>query len=263
MSSTGRLTVAVYQCAVGGLDTAARLAALRRALDRTETAEADIVICPELYMSGYNIGAAIERRAEAVDGPFAIAVAELARERGQAILYGYPEIARGRLYNSAACFGPDGKLLANHRKLALPPGMETKYFQTGESLTLFSLGEFRIALLVCYDAEFPELVRRVAIAGAQAVLVPTALKDCWATVAHRMMPTRAFENGIYLVYANHAGRESDITYLGASCIIAPDGDELVRAGADEEMLLASLDIRQVGQARARLPYLQNSVRTRR
>lgn len=257
MSRTASLPVAVYQPAAGGLDPSQRLAALERVLMGSGRPKPRLLVCPELFMSGYDVGAALERRAEAVDGPFAKAVARLARKHRQAILYGYPETAMGRRYNSAACFGPDGRLLANHRKLALPPGMEARYFQPGKDLTFFSLGGFRLALLVCYDAEFPELVRAVAQAGAQVVVVPTALRDCWSSVARRMMPTRAFENGVYLLYANHAGREGGMSYLGASCILGPDGEDLARAGAGEELLQASLDLPRLRKAQARLPYLDD------
>jgi predicted amidohydrolase len=251
------LAVAVYQCAAGGLDRSQRLAALARMLGGSGAAAARLVICPELFMSGYNIGDALEGHAEAIDGPFAQAVSRLAREHRQAILYGYPEVEGSKRYNSAACFGADGNLLANHRKLALPPGFESRYFQPGDATTFFSLGGLRLALLICYDAEFPEAVRAVARQGAQAVVVPTALKDCWASVAYRMMPTRAFENGVYLIYANHAGPEGDANFLGASCVVGPDGEDLARAGGGEEILLASLEAQKVRKAQARLPYLRD------
>lgn len=258
MSANGlSLPVAVYQCAAGGLDRAQRLEALRRVLGEPGLASAQLVALPELFMSGYDVGDDLDHRAEPIDGPFATAVSRLARQSGRAILYGYPEAAGGRRYNSAACFGPDGALLANHRKLVLPPGFETRCFHPGQGATLFSLGGVRLALLICYDAEFPEAVRAVARQGAEAVIVPTALKDRWASVAYRMMPTRAFENGVYLIYANHAGREGATTYLGASCVVGPDGEDLARAGAGEETLLASLDTARVREAQARLPYLRD------
>src|SRR5262249_24487797 len=121
----------------------------------------------------------------------------------------------------------------------------------------FTLHGLRLALLICYDAEFPEAVRGAAREGAQAIIVPTALADRWQVVATRVMPARAFENGVYLVYANHAGREGDITYVGASCIRNPDGEDIARAGAMEELILGSLCAKDVFKAQARLPYLKD------
>ena len=251
------MEVAVYQCALGGSDMDTRLQRLDQALRDPKAAKAELVVCPELFMSGYNVGDALKRLAELAGGPFAQAVAKLARRHGKAILYGYPELEGEGIYNSAACYGRDGALLANHRKLVLPPGFESNYFQRGDRVTFFTLGGFKFALLVCYDAEFPEAVRIVVQQGAQVVLAPTALKKIWESVATRMMPTRAFENGVYFIYANHAGREGEVEYLGGSCIVGPDGEDAARAGVGEEVISAALDAEAVKKAQARLPYLSD------
>ena len=200
---------------------------------------------------------AINRLADTTEGPFAQAVSRLARETGTAICYGYPERGGKLVYNSAACFGPDGALIANHRKLVIPPGIEPDYFSPGERPTLFDLDGLRFAILICYDAEFPEPARHAALAGAHCLLVPTALRDMWGVVAHKMMPARAFENGVYLVYSNHAGVEGDHRYLGASCIASPVGEDVARAGEGEEVIAATIDPARVTAAQARLPYLRD------
>jgi predicted amidohydrolase len=251
------MKIAIYQSALGGLEPAQRLERLGAALADPAAADADLLVCCELFMSGYAIGDALHRLAEPADGPFAGAVVRLARAKGKAILYGYPERDGDRVYNSAICFGSTGERLANHRKLVLPPGFEAEFFERGDTLTFFALGGIKFGLLVCYDAEFPEAVRAMALQGAQIVIAPTALKDIWGSVATRMMPTRAFENGVYLAYVNHAGREGGVTYLGGSCIVGPDGEDLVRAGADEQVLSAAIDPAAVATARKRLPYLED------
>ena len=252
----------VFQCAGGGLTSAQRLDKLAEQLAQQSL---DLLVCPELFLSGYAVGDALPEMAESLgdragegifDGPFAGAVSELARQYNTAIVYGYPERDGDALYNSAACIGADGKLVANHRKLLLPPGFEAEYFTNGSGLTLFELGGLRCAILICYDAEFPEMVRAAAQAGAQVVIVPTALNDAWAVVAEQVMPVRAFENGVWLLYANHAGTEGEISYLGGSCIAAPDGSDAARAGSEECVIAAELDAEQVQVSQARLPYLE-------
>lgn len=220
-----------------------------------QTEQLDLVVCPELFMSGYDVGDALAGLAETADGAFAQRVAALARMSGTAIVYGYPERDGEDLYNAAACMDSSGRLIANHRKLVLPPGFETRYFVPGDGLTLFDLGSVRCAILICYDAEYPEAVRAAAQAGAQLVLVPTALADVWPTVAFQMMPTRAFENGVWLFYANHSGVEGETRFLGASCIVAPDGQDAARAGPAETLISADVDVAQVSAAQNRLPYL--------
>jgi len=249
----------IFQCAGGGLTPVQRLDKLAAALG---SARLDLIVCPELFMSGYNVGESINTYAEAVDGPFAGRVADLARASGAAIVYGYPEKAGDTIYNSAACFGPTGELIANHRKLVLPPGFEAQHFGHGNDLNVFELGGVRCAILVCYDAEHPETVRAAAEAGAQVVIVPTALVDAWDVVAFHMMPSRAFENGIWLLYANHGGTEEGARYLGASCIVGPDGNVAARAGEAEELICADLDIDRVAAAQARMPYLTGLAKLR-
>jgi 5-aminopentanamidase len=251
------MKIAIYQSALGGLEPAQRLERLGAALADAAAANADLLVCPELFMSGYAIGDALHRFAEPADGPFAAAVARLAKTNGKAILYGYPERDGARVYNSAICFGPQGERRANHRKLVLPPGFEAEFFERGDALTFFTLAGVKFGLLVCYDAEFPEAVRAMALGGAEVVVAPTALKEIWKSVATRMMPTRAFENGVYLAYVNHAGREGDVTYLGGSCITGPDGEDVVRAGPGEQVLSAEIDRGAVAAARKRLPYLED------
>jgi predicted amidohydrolase len=244
----------VFQCAGGGLSPDERL---HRLADALRNQQPDVVVCPELFMSGYNVGDSMIQLAEHCGGPFSRKVAELAQSCGAAIVYGYPEREGMHLYNSAACIDCNGTVIANHRKMLLPPGFEPEYFQAGDKLTLFELNGIRCGILICYEAEFPEAVRAVAEAGTQVVFVPTALSDNWGSVALQMMPTRAFENGIWLLYANHAGIENGAGYFGASCIVAPDGGDAARAGAEEELILASLDLKSVATAQARPPYLKD------
>jgi len=73
------------------------------------------------------------------------------------------------------------------------------------------------------------------------------------------MPARAFENGVWLIYANHAGIENGTHYLGHSCIISPDGKDAARAGAGEQVITAKLDVESVVTAQKRIPYLKDVV----
>lgn len=216
----------------------------------------DLVICPELFLSGYNVGDKVRRLAEPQDGPFAKAAAALAKKRRTALLYGYPEQAGGVVHNAAICIGADGNLLAHHRKLRLPNAFEQGNFTPGSANTFFQLHGWKVAILVCYDIEFPETVRACAQQGAQLVVAPTALKKQWSFVARSMVPTRAFENGVFVAYANYCGTEGTFGYLGESRFVGPMGE--VTSAADQETLVtAELDLREIDVARRDLPYLQD------
>lgn len=154
-------------------------------------------------------------------------------------------------------FRPNGMRLGGHRKLAIPPGFEADHFKRGEGCSLFIYKGLQIAILICYDAEFPETARHVASMGAELILVPTALGAQWDWVSKTMVPTRAYENGVFLAYANSAGTENGMGFLGQSFIAAPNGKELARAGASPELIYAELKREQVTKAQSRLPYFND------
>lgn len=252
------LKVAIYQYAARPETPAERVERLAGVVGNLYGKGTDLLICPELFTSGYNIGAAVRELAEPREGPALARLAKLARENGIALLVGYPERDGETVFNSALCLGPDGSTLANHRKLRLPSAFEKENFATGDGLTLFDLKGVRLAILICYDAEFPEAARAAARAGAQLLAVPTALRQHYLHVSRAVMPTRAFENGVFVAYANYAGREDDWHYCGESCIVGPDGHDRARAGCEEAVVEAMLDTAAVDRARAAIPYLEDA-----
>lgn len=234
-----------------------RLSWLSDKLPEIAAKRTDLLLLPELFATGYNIGDRIKARAEPHDGPTAQDIAALARAHRIAIHYGFAELDSDTVYNAAQCFGPDGARLGGHRKLLIPPGFERDHFTPGSGCTLFNHRGIQIATLICYDAEFPETVRHVASLGADLVLVPTALGDQWEWVSQRMIPTRAYENGVFLAYANSAGVEHGMKFLGQSFIATPDGIELSRATAEPAIIYGDLQLDRVARAKARLPYLKD------
>uniref|UniRef100_UPI003518540A nitrilase-related carbon-nitrogen hydrolase n=2 Tax=Nioella sp. TaxID=1912091 RepID=UPI003518540A len=215
----------VFQSDGAGLSRADRLEMLEDAIAGQGL---DLVVCPELFACGYHIGDELARLAETADGPFAQAVEALAVRTGTAVLYGYAERAGPHVFNAAQVIGPGGRI-AHHRKLAIPPGPETGHFSEGQGCALFDFAGLRCAILICYDAEFPEGPRAAALAGAEVLFVPTALSEQWGNVSREVMPARAFENGMWLLYANHAGVENGLRYYGGSRIITPVGQSLAEA----------------------------------
>lgn len=255
------LGVAIWQPGPGGDSPRARLAALDRALAARGNGRVDVVLCPELFSCGYGAGDGFRRLAETCDGSFARAAGKLARRHGCTIVYGYAErdATDATLYNAAAAIGLDGRLLANRRKALLPTEYERSWFAAGDhGPTFLDVGGWKVALLICYEVEFPELVRAAAAGGAALVLVPTALTGDWNVVSRRVVPARAFENGIFLAYANHGAPDGTFAFAGESCIVGPDGQDLARSGPGGVLMTATLDPAVLHRMRARLPYLQDS-----
>jgi predicted amidohydrolase len=214
---------------------------------------ARLLICPEMYLTGYNIGPEAARRlAEAPDGASAQAVMRIARKAGIAILYGYPELGPGgEVYNTAQLIDRGGRLAAAYRKTHLFGEIDRAAFSAGAALPEpVEFEGLKLGILICYDVEFPENVRTLALKGADLVAVPTALMQPFDIVARTIVPARAYENQVFLAYADRCGAEGELTYCGLSCVIAPDGSDLARAGRSEALIVADLDLDRLKQSRA-------------
>lgn len=243
------------------------LARLDQVVALASSLDSQLLALPELYLSGYCLTPELAHQlAEPVDGPSLQRVAAAARRHGLAVACPYPERAvvrgRERFYDAIALIGADGALLGNYRKTHLwgpdekrcwSPGYQEP--EEGEAFSVHTVNGLRVGLLNCYEAEFAELTRRLALAGAQVVLIPTAA-DAWARlsdgrltdrpypdISRTLVPAHAFENRCFVAYANRCGEETVkgipmASYLGNSLICGPHGDVLVAARPEPTLLLA-------------------------
>ncbi len=252
------MRIALLQAAGTPGDVAANLAEIEHAARDAASGGARLLICPETFTSGYNIGPErIAELAEPADGPTPSRIAAIAREAGIAVLCGYPERDGERIYNSALLAGGDGAVLANYRKTHLFGDLDREAFTAGDAIaTIAELDDVKVGLLICYDIEFPEAARRLANAGAELIAVPTALMTPSHPIANTLVPARALENQVWVAYANRVGVEGDLTYIGSSCVAGPDGS-ITRAGAEADLLFADIDTSVIATARERHSYLDD------
>src|ERR671918_497721 len=250
------MRLAVYQGPGASGDVPGNLAIIRRVAAHAAAEGASLVVFPELFTTGYNLGSRLRDLAEPLPGPSLDAVGATAADAGLAILTGFCERDGARLFNSAVLVGRNGSMRAVHRKCHLYGAMEGELFTPGDALAVVELDRLRVGILICYDVEFPEAVRALALAGAELVAVPTTLMAPCDVVTRTLVPARAAENQIFVAYANRTGSEGDLAYIGHSCIVGPDGEDLARAGRDDErLLLADLDPAAITKARAAQCYL--------
>jgi 5-aminopentanamidase len=206
-----------------------------------EAAGADLVVTAEMSTTGYHIGARTHELAEPADGPTAAEMSALARRTGVALAYGYPEADGGNVHNSVQLVDATGRRLANYRKTHLFGDLDKAWFTPGdEPVVQADVGGVRVGLLICYDVEFPELVRAHALAGTELLVVPTALMTPYELVADALVPARAYESQLFVAYANRCDVEQELTYCGRSCVVAPTGEVLARAGADPALITAEV-----------------------
>jgi predicted amidohydrolase len=202
---------------------------------------ADLVVTAEMITTGYHIGVRAHELAEPAEGPTAARMSALARETGVALAYGYPETDGGNVYNSVQLIDATGRRLANYRKTHLFGDLDKAWFTPGsEAVVQAELGGVRVGLLICYDVEFPEMVRAHALAGTELLAVPTALMSPYEVVADTLVPARAYESQLFVAYANRCDTERELTYCGRSCVAAPTGEVLARAGSGPALVTAEV-----------------------
>jgi predicted amidohydrolase len=218
---------------------------------------ADLIIFPELFLSGYNIGQTVQDLAQQADGPACQQASKIARKANIAILYGYPEKLDTVVYNSALLIDRNGDTRTSYRKAHLYGSYEKSCFQPGDTLLIAELEGLNIGILICYDVEFPEAVRALVNAGADFIAVPTALMEDYCRVANHVVPTRAYESEIYIAYVNRCGSEGDTIYCGRSCLVGPDGRDILRAGKSEALLIADIGKNAISEARETNPILKD------
>jgi predicted amidohydrolase len=222
-------------------NVAANLSLMQHLATEAAGRGAGLLLLPELFLSGYNIGAAVQALAETTDGPSARTAAEVARNTGIALAYGYPERSGNGIYNAALVIDRQGKTVANYRKTHLWGAEERALFVPGQEPVSFHLDGLHFGFMICYDIDFPEIARGLALDGVDAILAISATTKPYYVVPRHLIPARAYENRLFFLFANRTGEEQGLAYTGESCIAAPDGALLVQCGEAETLAVAEID----------------------
>lgn len=196
------------------------------------TADADLLVLPELATTGYTFAAKeeLENISEPFDAsPSLDSLQKLARERSCGLVVGFAELSGDGLFNSAALLRPDGSREL-YRKNHLF-GAEKLFFEPGNlPFQVFDFNGVKLGIIVCFDWYFPESIRVLALEGAQVICHPVNFILQWGQYA---MVVRCLENRVFAITANRYGTETNgdksFTFTGASQITAPDGNILTNA----------------------------------
>jgi predicted amidohydrolase len=244
------MQLAIYQGAGTLLDVAQNLELLAQTAAEAAQGGAEFLILPELFLTGYNIGDQIATVAESWQGRSLQLAAEIAREHHIAMLFGYIEAADGVFYNSAALIDADGQMLGNYRKIHLFGAEEQRLFTPGDRWLIQTIAGMKVGVLICYDIEFPEAVRSLALQGAELIAVPTAISPPYEFVPQFLVPSRAIENQVFVAYVNRVGVEGNLKYFGSSQVIAPNGEILIQADSEASLQWVKLDQIAIATARS-------------
>jgi predicted amidohydrolase len=270
------ITVALAQTEPATRDIAANLAVFDDSIERAAAQGADLVIFPELALSGYACGDAFFDVAEPVPGPSTEHLVATARRHDVHVIWGMPERGLpGVLYNAAVLVGPAGHI-GTWRKHTLPghatdtagPGAfpDRRFFRLGTRSPVFDTPIGRIGMMVCYDIFFPEIARLLTLKGADLLVGISGSPSFERPIFEPLVQARAMENTAWVAYCNLAGREGETTYWGGSRLIAPGdpntkvpGSPIVAQAAYDEpdLVLGEVDYELTHRFRPHFPILRD------
>lgn len=250
------LVLAAHQHKPTPCDSAASLDRLTRQAAESQKQGVSLLLVPEASMTGYNISVSDRNQvATAIDGELTEAIARICRDYDIGISYGFIEHDGDDFFNSVQLIDRHGEPRSHYRKTHLWGDLDRTLFTPGDRFSpVVELEGWKIGQLICYDIEFPEATRHLALEGADLILVSTALMTPWTTIADLVVPARAEENQVYIAYANYCGEEFDINYIGHSCIAGPDGEVLAKASSEPTLISATLHKHHIASVREKLPY---------
>lgn len=229
---------------------------------------ADLVVFPELFMTGAGVGGVETDLGMGLDDLRLGKLLDATRD-GPSVCVGFIQAGRRSNFFNSAAYLEHGEIRHVHRKVyrvTYHVFEEGKYFSPGESMRAFETAFGRMGMLVCNDAWQPPLVFVAVEDGAQVVLIPSnsgessfdAVAD---TRAYWRQITRFYASMFqcYVVFVNRIGEESGIRYWGGSHVVDPWGAVIQEAPMHEEARVAvDLDVSQVRRRRRQAPFLKES-----
>lgn len=200
--------------------------------------EADLVLFPEAFLTGYCVDSQDEAKRIAISQDHE--ALRLIESTGMSVVVGFAESDGDRLYNSSLLFHGGQRYL--YRKTHLPVLGYDRFAEPGHCLDPVSTPWGSVGLLICFDLRLPEPSRTLALRGAELIALPTNWPvgaDLSADVISR---ARAAENRVFFATCNRVGTENGTTFFGRSRIIGLEGEVIAEAGAEPCVITANIDL---------------------
>lgn len=219
---------------------------------------AELILFPELVVTGYLSPGEIISLAEPLTGSSVQSLAKAARDLQIAIAFGIAELdaERDTRYNTLVVLNKQGEMVGVYRKMHLWAS-EKEWARGGTGVPIFDVDGVRCAGWICYDTRFPEAARMAALAGADVGLVSTA----WLGPAAEWelaLRARALDNSIFVAGADIISYDPRLRCLGNSMIVGPKGNILAKAEPETECVIcALLRAEELVAQRNRVPLLRD------
>ncbi len=253
-----KVAVVQMDCKLG--DVESNMATIEAFARRLAKREADIVCFPELATTGYSLNRRWRDYSEPIPGPTSNRLAWLAREFGFYLICGIAErdSRSKRIFDSAILISSTGDFVGVYRKVHLW-ATERRFFTPGRRFRVFKTKFGKIGIGICYDLEFPEPARAMALQGAEIIFFSSAQPLPMENHVDTYIRSRAAENCVFVAHSNRIGREGRTVFFGQSQIVSPACRALARKDGGQGFVVAQVDFRSSHRMRRKLPYLQQRV----
>jgi predicted amidohydrolase len=234
--------IALAQISCRQADKKENLTKIKNTVARAKKQGAELVVFPELSLTGYVVRDEIYELAERIPGQSTRIMEEVAKKNDIYLVFGMPEISEkteATLHNSAVLIGPEG-LIGKYHKMYLPTHSifeEKRYFRPGYQTAVFDTELGKLGLIICYDVYFPEVTRLTRLKGAQLIVCISASPGVRRSFFEVLTVARAIENTAFLAFVNLAGIQDGLQFWGGSRLVGPTGRVLVQAKYDEDDLV--------------------------
>lgn len=238
-----------------------------RVVETLRRERAELVVFPEMFLSGYALRDGFASEAVDMGGDVVRELAAACRDTGKVLVVGAPvrSAVRGLLHNSLLLIDQQGGV-RRYDKVYLPTFSlfeEDHFFREGASLTPFEVtlgGEpVKLGLTICYDLFFPEVTKALAMGGADVLVCASASPSTSRTHFESVFPARAVETTCHLLYTNLVGAQDAALFWGGAQAWNAKGGLIGKAPYDEENVLrVTLDMADVAEARRRRPVLRDT-----
>jgi predicted amidohydrolase len=236
---------------------------MEKIVAKAKNQAADLVVFPELSLTGYVVRDQIYELAETIPGPSTKIIENITRKAEVHVVFGMPELSektQATIHNTAVLVGPEG-LIGKYRKMYLPTHSifeEKRYFRPGHQAEVFDTPLGRIGLIVCYDIFFPEVSRLTRLKGAQLMVCISASPATRRGFFEVLTVARAMENTAFLAYVNLVGIEDGLQFWGGSRLVGPNGKILAQAKYDDEdLVICDVDYTDIRPLEAFVPTLKD------
>ena len=225
-----------------------------------EKEDADLYVFGEMFLTGYACREEIFSLAEGKEGESIKRIQEICDGKG--VIFGMPlEEREGIIYNSAVFVKPDGVEIYSKNFLAnFGPFEEKFYFSPAREVPVFLFNGWKIGIAICYDIFFPELIKGMALKGADLIVCISASPSLTRKQFEAVLPARAIENTVFVAYSNLVGEENGLSFWGGSRAYKPNGEIINKTEYfKEESIVCNIDRGELREARIARPTLRDTI----